>query len=72
MEHCKISSPVSKFLTNRLYSSEGLYSANKNIRFKSPMLSSNLCDYCDAYVVKGRINVTGTYNANRKNKKANL
>ena len=34
------------------------------------MLRSDLCDYSDAYsVVKGRISVTGTENANRRNKK---
>ena len=34
------------------------------------MLKSDLCDYSNAYiVVKGRISVTGTNTANRKNKK---
>ena len=34
------------------------------------MLRSYLCDYNDAYiVVKRRISVTGTDNANRRNKK---
>ena len=34
------------------------------------MLRSNLCDYSDAnIVVKGRISITCTNNANRKNKK---
>ena len=34
------------------------------------MLRSNLYDYSDAYiVVKGRIRVTGTNDANRRNKK---
>ena len=34
------------------------------------MLGSDLCDYSDAYiVVKGRTSVTGTNNANRRNKK---
>ena len=34
------------------------------------MLKSDLCDYSNAYiVVKGRISVTGTNAANRKNKK---
>ena len=46
---------VSKFVTekwvevNHLSSSQ--YSANKNIRFKTPMLRSDLCDYSDAYIV---------------------
>ena len=33
------------------------------------MLRSDLCDYSDGYiVVKGRINVIGTENANKRNK----
>ena len=32
---------------------------NKSIRFKTPMLRSNLCDYSDAYIlVNGTITVT--------------
>ena len=27
------------------------YSENKSIRFKTPMLRSNLCDYSDAYIL---------------------
>ena len=35
------------------------YNENKSIRFKTPMLTSNLCDYFDAYIlVKGKIAVT--------------
>ena len=35
------------------------YRENKQIRFKTPMLKSDLCDYFDAYmVVKGNINLT--------------
>ena len=35
------------------------YNENKSIRFKTPMLRSNLCDYSDAYIlVKGTITVT--------------
>ena len=35
------------------------YNENKSIRFKTPMLRSNLCDYSDAYIlVKGKITVT--------------
>ena len=31
------------------------------------MLRSDLCDYSDVYiVVKGKISITGTYNANRR------
>ena len=39
----------------------GVYSSNKQIRFKTAMLRSNLCDYSDAYVlVKGNIAVNNT------------
>ena len=35
-------------------------SANSDIRFKTTMLRSNLCDYADAYIlVKGTITITG-------------
>ena len=48
----------------------GQYSLNKNIRFKTSMLRSDLCGYSDAYiVVKRRISVTDTNAANRRNKK---
>ena len=79
MEHYKISklinySTVSKSVTkkwtevNDLSSSQ--YSVNKNISFKTSMLRSDLYDYSHAYIVlKGRISVTGTNNANRRNKK---
>ena len=53
---------LSKFVTrehvtvNSLYNT---YNENKSIRFKTPMLRSNLCDYSDAYIlVKGKITVT--------------
>ena len=36
-----------------------MYNENKSIRFKTPMLRSNLCDYSDVYIlVKGTITVT--------------
>ena len=42
------------------YQSRGTYNTNSNIRFKTTMLKSSLCDYSDAYIlVKGRITVTG-------------
>ena len=45
------------------------YKPSKQIRFKTQMLRSNLCDFSDAYiVVKGKITVTGTNNRSRKNK----
>ena len=47
--------------------SNGQYSVKKNVRFKTLMLKSDLCDYSDAHiVVKGRINATGNNNANRR------
>ena len=39
--------------------SEGNYNVNKEIRIKTSMLRSDLCDYSNAYiVVKGTITVT--------------
>ena len=60
MEHYKISkllndSIVSKFVTKKWVEVNDLssceYSVNKNIRFKTSMLKSDLCDYSDAYIV---------------------
>ena len=49
--------------------SSGQYFDSKNIKFKTSMLQSNLCDYSNAYtVVKGRISVRGNNNANTRNK----
>ena len=40
--------------------SRGTYNTNSDIRFKTTMLKSSLCDYSDAYtLVKGRITITG-------------
>ena len=56
------SEQLSKFVTReyvRVNSLFDTYSENKSIRFKTPMLRSNLCDYSDAYIlVKGTIIVT--------------
>ena len=42
------------------------YNANREIRIKTPMLRSDLCDFNDAYiVVKGTITVTDPNNAKR-------
>ena len=42
--------------------SRGNY-ANSDIRFKTTMLRSNLCDYADSYIlVKGTITITGAGN----------
>ena len=46
------------------------YNENKSIRFKTPMLKSNLCDYSDVYIlVKGTIIVTGPGVDNDANKR---
>ena len=55
----------------------GVYSPNKQIRFKTVMLKSSLCDYSDAYIlVKGNITVNNTAaagaNANNTVKKVNI
>ena len=52
----------------------GAYSPNKQIRFKTAMLRSSLCDYSDAYmIVKGNITVNNSaaagVDANNANKK---
>ena len=56
------SEKLSKFVTReyvRVNSLLDTYNENKSIRFKTPMLGSNLCDYSDAYIlVKGTITVT--------------
>ena len=55
------SEQLSKFVTReyvRVNSLLDTYNENKSIRFKSPMLRLNLCDYSDAYIlVKGTITV---------------
>ena len=38
----------------------GTYNVNSQIKFKTTMLKSSLCDYSDAYIlVKGTIAITG-------------
>ena len=40
--------------------SRGVYNVNSDIRFKTTMLKSSLCDYSDVCIlVKGRIKITG-------------
>ena len=59
MEHHKISRLlndliVSKFVTRKYIKINllnGQYSVNKNVRFKIPILRSDLCDYSDVYIV---------------------
>ena len=47
--------------------SEKNYNVNKEIRIKTPMLRSDLCDFSDAYiVVRGNITVTEPINAKQK------
>ena len=47
--------------------SEGNYNVNKEIRIKTPMLRSNLCDFSDAYIViKGTIKVNNPDGAKKK------
>ena len=72
MEHNKInnlllsedneSEKLSKFVTREYVGVNSLSNTcneNKSIRFKTPMLRSNLCDYSDAYIlVRGTITVT--------------
>ena len=49
--------------------SEENYSVNKEIRIKTSMLRSDLCDFSDAYiVVEGDITLDGDNNANKRNK----
>ena len=40
--------------------SKGTHSVDRQIKFKTAMLKSSLCDYSDAYIlVKGTITITG-------------
>ena len=49
--------------------SEKNYSPNKEIRIKTSMLRSDLCNFSDAYmVVEGDITFEGDNDANKKNK----
>ena len=49
--------------------SEKNYSPDKEIRIKTSMLRSDLCDYSDAYIVaKGDITLEGNNDANKRNK----
>ena len=62
-----------KFVTRKwieIYDqSEGNYNVNKEIGIKTSMLTSDLCDYSDAYiVVKRYITLDGNNNANKRNK----
>ena len=49
--------------------SEKNYNPNKEIRIKTTMLRSDLCNFSDAYiVVEGDITLEGDNNANKRNK----
>ena len=65
------SEQLSKFVTKeyvRVNSLSNTYNENKSIRFKTPMLRSDLCDYSDAYIlVKGTIMVTAPGNSDDAN-----
>ena len=39
--------------------SRGTYNVNSQIKFKTTMLKSSLCDYSCAYILKGTITITG-------------
>ena len=55
----EMSEKLSKFATREYVKVNSLSNENKSIRFKTPMLRSNLCDYSDAYIlVKGTTTVT--------------
>ena len=60
------SEQLSKFATRRYVKVNSLsntYNENKSIRFKTPMLRSDICDYSDAHIlVKGPVTVNGVVN----------
>ena len=63
---------VARFITKKWIevhdqsgNAENRYNPNKQIRFKTSMLRSDLCEYSDAYiVVKGNITVSASATAN--------
>ena len=63
---------LSKFVTRdyvRVNSLSNTYNENKSIRFKTPMLRSDLYDYADAYIlVNGTIKVAGNQPRDRQNR----
>ena len=62
------SETLSKIVTReyvRVNSLSSTYNENKSIRFKTPMLRSDSCDYADAYIlVSGTITVTANAGTN--------
>ena len=79
MEHYKISKLLNDSIASKFVVREGIevndlssgqYSFNKNIKFKTSTLRSDLCRYSGAYiVVKGKRTVEGDNNAKTRNKK---
>ena len=63
---------LSKFVTRnyvKVNSLSNTYNENKSIRFKTPMLRSDLCDYADSYIlVNGTIKVAGNQPSDRQNR----
>ena len=63
---------LSKFITGKYVKVNSLsntYNENKSIRFKTPMLRSDLCDYADAYaLIEGKIRVLGNHPRDRQNR----
>ena len=63
---------LSKFVTReyvKVNSLSNTYNENKSIRFKTPMLRSDLCDYADAYIlIKVTITVDGNAPRDRQNR----
>ena len=60
---CNTPNHPTKFRTKKKTNDEshGVYNTNGQIRFKTSMLKSSLCDYSNAYVlVKGNITVANT------------
>ena len=47
---------------------EDIYKPSKQIRFKTSLLRSDLCDFSNAYsVVKGRVTITATNKSSKNN-----
>ena len=69
------SEKLSKFVTReyvRVNSLSNTYNESKSIRFKTPMLRSDLCDYADAYIlINGTITVTANAGTNNIRDKKN-
>ena len=63
---------LSKCITRqygKVNSLSSTYNKNKSIRFRTPMLRSDLCDYADAYIlINGTITVAGNHPRDRQNR----